>query len=297
MNLNQLRVFHSAAKCRSFTKAANELCLTQPGVSKHIKELEGSFNTKLFDRIGKKVWLTQSGEILFKATMQIFDIIKETELKINDLNGAKIGRIVVNTGYTPGIHILPRIIERFRKKFPSVEVVFDISTSQSILSKVLENSIDIGIVALHYQDERITSIKFFKDELVVVLPRNHALAKKRVINPEELCNQQMLLTKSASASRIEVDEKFSKLGLKLNNTIEFGNPFAIVKAIESGYGISIMSEFAINHEGNKKLITLRKLKNLSFYRNYYIIFNKNKFIHRALNELINALKEWNVPFD
>jgi DNA-binding transcriptional LysR family regulator len=294
MNLNQLRVFHSAAKCRSFTKAANELCLTQPGVSKHIKELESSYKTKLFDRIGKKVCLTQSGEILFKATMQVFDIIEETRLKINDLNGARIGRIVINTGYTPGIHILPKIIEKFRKKFPSVEVVFDISTSQSIFNRVVENTIDIGIVALHFQDERIISINFFKDELVVVLPKKHTLAKKKDLNPEDLCNQQMLLTKSASASRIEIDEKFSKLGLKLNNTIEIGNPFAIVKAVESGYGISIMSEFALKNEINKKLITLRKFNNLSFYRNYYMIFNKNKFIHSALNEFINALKEWNL---
>lgn len=136
MNINQLRIFHAVARLLNFTLAAKELCLTQPGISKHIKDLEEYYGTRLFDRLGKRVILTQAGEILFRSTGQIFNLIDESKTRIDDLVGLKCGKLSLGASSTIGTYILPDLLVRFRQEHASVEIKVGVGRCRQIVCKV-----------------------------------------------------------------------------------------------------------------------------------------------------------------
>jgi len=129
MNLNLLRVFHAAAKVGSFTRAAQDLHLTQPGISKHIKTQERSYGARLFERIGKQVLLTQAGEILYRTTIDVFRLINESKSRIDDLSGLAGGKLNIGASITIGSYILPEWLAAFRDKSAAVKLKLDIAQS------------------------------------------------------------------------------------------------------------------------------------------------------------------------
>ena len=156
INLNQLRIFQAVTETRSFTRAAEVVHLTQPGISKHIKQMEEYYGLPLFDRLGKKVALTQAGEILFEATREIMASITAAEQRIEDLKGLHGGRLVLGASFAIGIYFLPGILAAFRKQYPAVDVTLDISLGERIVAKILANKLDLGLVSHEVHDPRLT---------------------------------------------------------------------------------------------------------------------------------------------
>src|SRR5271167_5106182 len=139
INLNQLRIFQAVAQARSFTRAADAVHLTQPGVSKHIKQMEEYFGIPLFDRLGKKVALTQAGEMLLAATEEIMASIAAAEQRIEELKGLHGGKLVLGASFPIGIYFLPVILAAFRKQHAAVDLTLDISLGERIVAKILAN--------------------------------------------------------------------------------------------------------------------------------------------------------------
>src|SRR5271169_3830126 len=117
INLNQLRIFHAVTETRSFTRAAEVVHLTQPGISKHIKQMEEYYGVPLFDRLGKKVALTQAGEILFATTQEVMSSIQAAEQRIDDLKGLRGGKLVLGISFPIGVYILPGVLAALREKY------------------------------------------------------------------------------------------------------------------------------------------------------------------------------------
>ncbi len=293
MNLNHLRLFHHVAKYKSFTIAADKLYLTQPGISKQIKDLENYYSCKLFERSGKKIYLTKAGEILYGSTESVFTILHAVKQNIDDLNQAKSGSIKILTGYTPGIHILPGAILKFRELHNNITIHYDISTSRQIFEKLIDNSIDIGITAMK-GDNRIISIPFLDDEMILAMPKNHILSNKRKIRITDLYKHEILVTKKGSATRFLVDEINTKFNLELK-IIEIGSPFAITKSIEAGTGISIMSKFAIEKEADRERVIMKQIEGIDQQRSFYLNYRKDKYIFTAMKGFISFfLNTYNV---
>jgi DNA-binding transcriptional LysR family regulator len=124
-DLDQLRIFHAVAQSRSFTRAAEAVHLTQPGISKHIRQMEEELRVSLFDRLGKKVALTQAGEILFQASQEIMASIAAAELKIEELKGMRGGKLILGASFAIGNYMLPGVLAEFRKRYPLVELTVD----------------------------------------------------------------------------------------------------------------------------------------------------------------------------
>jgi len=288
LNLNQLLIFHTAANLKSFTAAADKLFLTQPGISKHIKCLETFYKTKLFERIGKKIELTDAGVILFKKTKKIFFLLDEAKDEINDLLNLKRGNLKIHTGFTTGLYIIPEIMKKFKTKYPDINFYFDISLTKNIIDKVINNLIDIGIIAGECNNPNIESIKFLEDELVLIIPKDHRLNNLKIIHIEELQDETILLSKKGSATREKIEIEFKKYGISLNNIIEFGNPLAIKKGVEAGLGISIMSKYILS-KNEISNIRLRKINNLSLKRNFNIIIHKEKYLSNTIKEFLDML--------
>jgi DNA-binding transcriptional LysR family regulator len=278
INLNQLRVFHAAAKVQSFTRAAEALFLTQPGISKHIKELEEYYGTRLFDRLGKKVVLTQAGEILYAKTETIFTMIDQLKVEIDELQGLNRGILNIGASITIGVYLLPGVLGQFRSLFSNIDIRLDIALNQQVAEMLLNNSIDFGFLGAPVSDDRLKLEPFFKDALVLIVPSNHEWAHRSAIEPHELLRQPFILSRRGSGTRSVIEERLVQIGISLKNTLEFGNTEAVKKAVEAGLGVSIVSRIAIQREEHLGVIRALGISGVDFRRTFYFAYRKDKYL-------------------
>jgi len=290
MNLNQLMIFHQVAKFQSFTRAADALCLTQPGISKHIKQLEEYYGVRLFDRLGKKVILTQAGEILFEKTEVIFEHLNEAKFQIDDMKSLIGGKISIGASVTIGVYVLPNLLGDFIRRYPSIQISLDISLSQEIEGKVLSNSLDLGFVGHPVRNERLTKQLFLTDDLVVIISPNHSWAKRKTIQPHQLIDQSFLVSREGSGTRSTIEERLRSKGITLNRVMEFGNTECVKKAVEAGLGISIISKHVINREVSSNSLRSIPLTGITTKRDFYIIYLKDKYRNNPVNAFLGFLK-------
>lgn len=291
MNLNQLRVFDTAARLQSFTRASKALYLTQPGISKHIKQLEEYYGIRLFDRLGKKVVPTQAGEILFQTTQAMFALIDEAKLKMDDLKEMTGGKLSIGACFTAGIYLIPEIIGRFNRRYPRVDIHMDIHLSQNIAEKVLANELDIGFIGALYDDDRLAIKTLREDKLVVIIPNDHPWKNKKVVRMPELVDQPFILSNKGSGTRTVVEQQLARAGVRLENQVEFGNTEAVKKAVSAGLGISILSESAVKNDTAAGQIISIDLSDhdTPLKRPFYYTFRKDKYRTHATRALIDLL--------
>jgi DNA-binding transcriptional LysR family regulator len=291
LNLNLLRVFHAVARLLSFTRAAEDLNLTQPGISTHIKELESHCKTRLFHRLGKKVVLTEAGEILFSGTQSIFRSLAESGTKINDLQGLVAGALSIGASISIGTYILPEMLAKFRHSYPAVDIKMGLSLSQEVVEKTLNNAIELGFVH-HYIDDNSLVVKaFMEDQLLLVVSRQHAWAKRKSpVLLQHIANQPFLLAGRGSGTREIVEELLKKEGISLKNIMELGTTDGIKKAVEANLGISIVSKYVVALEVKLGLIKAIPLRGIDLKRDLYLVFHKDRYLSEAARAFISLLK-------
>ncbi len=290
MNLNQLRVFHAVASLRSFTRAAEELFLTQPGISKHIRQLEEFYGIRLFDRLGRQVVPTQAGEVLFESTQSIFEIIEDSQMRIEDLKGMTGGRITIGASFTAGTYILPGVMGRFRQKYPDVEISLEISLSHEIAEKVISNDFDIGFIGAPYEDDRLLTTKLREEKLVVIIPKDHAWKNRKTIRFANLADQPFVLSRRGSGTRAVIEKEIEKAGIEIKRRIEFGNTEAVKKAVAAGVGISILSESVVETELKLGRIRAVSLSDRALKRAFHFTVRRDRYRTNATRALIRLLE-------
>lgn len=286
MNLNQLRVFHAAAREKSFTQAADTLHLTQPGISKHIKDLEESLGVSLFNRAGRRVVLTQAGEILYESTQKVFHIIDETKAKIDDMEFLHGGCLRIGASVTLGIYVLLPFIKAFRDKYPKIEIKLDVSLSQEVVDKVLSHSLDIGFIGARVEDERLAVEEFLDDELILILPADHRWVGRKVLDIHELEAETFLQSRSGSGTRTILDERFGELGMTMSS-MEFGHTEAIKRAVEAGLGVSIVSRAVVKRELESGTLKTARLKGINLKRKFYYTYRKDSYLSKAAQAFLS----------
>jgi len=290
LNLNQLRVFHAVATGLSFTRASEELNLTQPGISKHIKELEGYYGTRLFDRLGKKVALTHAGKILFTATEDIFNSIKESKAKIDDLRGLASGKLDIGANISIGIYILPEILVKFRNKYPGIEMKVDLSECHDLVEKLINNTLEIGFLCEYSDHKKLVTKEFKPDHLVLIVSKKHKWAKRKTpVSLQDLVDQPFVIPKQGAGSREILEDLLGKAGITLRNPIEFGNIEGIKKAVESDLGISIISKHVALRELAAGLIKSISLTGVDLKRKFYVAYRKDKYLSQAARAFLAFL--------
>lgn len=278
MNLNQLKVFHLTAKAQSFTRAAEAMFLTQPGISKHIKELEAYYGTRLFDRLGKKIVLTQAGQILYEKTEIIFNMIDQVKVEIDELQGLNRGILNIGASITIGIYILPEVLGRFRSMCPKIDVRLNIALNQQIAEMLLDNSIDFGFLGAPVHDDRLIATPFFEDELVVIVPGNHEWAQREKIEPADLMSCLFIFSGRGSGTRAVIEERLGRTGITLKNTMEFGHTEAVKKAVEAGLGVSIVSGATVSREEHLGVLKTLSITGVNLQRTFYFAHRKEKYL-------------------
>jgi DNA-binding transcriptional LysR family regulator len=289
IDLDQLRIFQAVAQTRSFTRAAEIVHLTQPGISKHIRQMEEYYGVPLFDRLGRKVALTQAGEILFEATQEIMALAGAAEERIQELAGMRAGRLRLGASFPIGVYILPGVLAAFRKSYPDVELTLNISTSEEIEAEVLANKLDIGLVSGEVHDPRLLVKQFMTDELVVIAPHDHKWTAKGRVKAEELISETFIWAAPGAGIRAVVEERLKAKGLALHRVIDFVNLEGVKHAVEAGLGISIQPRMILQREMAAGSLKALRLADMDSEVAYLYVYRKKRHVSAAAKAFLELL--------
>lgn len=290
MNLNQLMIFHNVAEFLSFTRAAQELHLTQPGISKHIAALEEHYCTRLFDRLGKRVVLTQAGEILHATTARMFALLEESKSRIADLEGLAGGKLRIGAGVTIAAYILPPLLTQFRKNAPGVELTVDTAFSRQIIDRVLDATLELGFVGHCAPDPRLEIRTFLKDPLVLIASPRHPWAKRKSpVRLTEVAEQTFLLSKPGSGTWRLVSTLLEASGTVLANTIELGTTEGVKQAVAADLGISLLSRHVLGGELASGMLREIPLAHDLPERELFVVYRRDRYLSRAAKAFLALL--------
>ena len=269
----RLKVFQSVAHNLSFTKASNELFISQPAVTKHIKELEAEFDVKLFNRIGSKIALTEAGTILFSYSDQIMTLHNEAKFEIGKLKGNFEGNLRLGASSTIAQYLIPSVLAKFYERYPEIKLSLINGNTEFIEQQLLKNDIDFGIVEGKPTNTDIRYSPFINDELLVFASAQNTNIPPKVTH-EEFVKLPFVLRERGSGT-LEIIEKSLqnyKISPKsLNVSMFLGSTEAIKSFVKSSNGVGIVSRFAIEQELTNDVFKLINTPNLKFYRQFYFI--------------------------
>lgn len=289
LNTNHLKVFHGVAQNLSFSKAANQLYTSQSSVSIQIKKLEDSIGLKLFEQLGKSIYLTEAGNILYSYTQKVFALIDEATQAINEIKGFSKGKLLIGSSTTPGIYLLPKIIGKFITIYPGVVPKLQISNSQHIGEMVSKNLLDFGIIGEEFDYPSDLCIEpWIKDELVLIVSNKHPLASKVSVSLIDLKNTLFVCREIGSSTRSIVENILAKHNFSAKIIMELNNTEAVKQAVSADLGVSIISRLAVVN--NPEILTI-PIEGLSFSRMLNIICHKGKIFSPSTERFLAFLKD------
>ncbi len=213
----RLQVFYTVAKRLNFTKAGEELFITQPAVTKHIHELENHFKQKLFERSGNRVTLTSAGKILLKHTEDLFLIYRNIELDLNDIAKKHRGKLNIGASTTVAQYLIPPVLAAFHQKYNAIRILMKSNNTEGIERALLNNEIELGIIEGHSKNKSIHYTSFLKDEIVLIAGMNHFDSKKETIRPEDLKKFPILLREPGSGTLEVIAHALKRIGIKMSD--------------------------------------------------------------------------------
>ncbi|AQS59694.1 selenium metabolism-associated LysR family transcriptional regulator [Desulforamulus ferrireducens] len=295
MNITTLQTFIAVAEKKNLSLAAQEIHITQPAISKQLSVLEDHFGTPLVERRGRGVKLTPAGEIFYRHAKEVLELLNRADREIRQMSGEIRGRLVIWASTIPGHYILPPIIGSFKREYPDVQTVLQIGDSKEAIRKLLEESAHLAAVGMLPNNKRIEGVKFFSDELVVIVPPNHPFAQAKEISLDKLAKEQLVWREMGSGTRSVVEAYLARGGLtadKLNIALELGSTGAIVTAVEAGAGVSVVSRWAVLKElALGKIVTI-KIKDVPMERDLYLVYPRRKNKSPIVEAFINyALRQ------
>ena len=286
----RLKVFYTVSQRLSFTKAAAELFITQPAVTKHIKELEQQLNVQLFNRNGNSIILTTAGKILTAYADKIFQTYTELENELAQLNNLEAGTLHIGASTTVAQTILPKLLAMFKKTYPAVAFTFTQGNTDMITQMVLAGKIDIAIVegAAHYP--QIAYAPFAKDEIVLVTKANSPLAKKAEISPKQLLNIPLILREAGSGTLDIIFNALSAAGINpkdLMVEISLESSIAIKQYLLYSETATFLSIQSVVSELKYNELTVIEIKGMEIFRTFQFIQ-----LHGKNSKLIDLFKRF-----
>ncbi len=290
MDYDQLASFLEVAKLLSFSRAAEKMYRTQPAISAQVRLLEQECGEKLFDRSGKKVLLTPAGEILLRYAQKLLDLQKEALQAIAELNQAPRGKLHVGANEATCLYVLPKTFARFKQLYPLVQISIYRNFSHKILQKVQEGAVDLGIVTLPHNANNLEVIPVFRDEVQVVVPRNHPLAKNRSVTIEEVSHYPLIVPKTGH-TRVVLDRLLRDFREHLQISMELASVESIKKFVGAGLGISLISRTYAQPEVAAGVLRLIPLEGQKLYRELGLIFRRDRYLSLPAKVFIEVVRE------
>jgi len=280
----RLQVFFTVAKLLSFTRAAEQLFMTQPAVTFQIKQLEEHFNTRLFERSHGRIGLTPAGKLVMSYAGRILDLSGEMETRVGELTGEVSGPLLIGASTTIAEFYLPRVLGEFKALHPRVQTHMTVGNSETIENRVADYTLDLGLIESPSHLPALQTEKCCDDELVVICSPRHKLAKLKSVAPKQLLGEPYVNREIGSGTREFGDKYLRQCQIApedLNIVMELGSPEAIKGVVETGVGVSIVSRATIAKELKLGVLTAVPLQP-RLIRTLSLVYPREKFRSKLL---------------
>ena len=284
--LHQLQILEAIARHGSFTRAAEELELTQPTVSQQIKRLTQTIGLPLFEQLGKQIYLTAAGDRVLAASAIISEKFAELEIAIDELKGLKQGRINL-VASTTAKYFVPRLLGTFRRKHADIELALHITNQEGVLARLARNQDDLYFTGRPPSDLDIELRPILENPLVVVAPSDHPLAGKTNIALKELATEPFIFREAGSGTRATIEQFLAENRVAVDVAIELSSNEAIKQAIAGGLGISVLSQHSLDLETQNGLLTILNVEGFPIQRHWYVIYPTGKQLSVAAQTFLD----------
>ena len=294
-SLNSLLVFHEVVRHRSFSKAAEELFISQPAVTKHIKGLEHKVGTRLVERGRGGFHLSEAGKILFKSAQKISNHLREVENHLGRLQKERHGLLRIGTTESYSRCLMPELLSGFQNLFPSIKIALDVGNSEEIEKSLTAYRNDLALIGMTKVSSKFESIPFLKEELVLIVSSSHPMAKREKISLKTIRKFPFIIRAKGSATRKIVLKAFQEMGIRPSLLIEAGSSEFIKQWVSEGRGISIIVRRIAEEEARRGLIKMVSLDE-KLYLQVVLLFLKEERANPVIKTFTHFIedrgKEW-----
>jgi len=251
MDMKHLETFCKVAETGSFSRAGEAIYLTQPTVSGHIASLEQQMGLKLFDRLGRRIALTNGGQIFYRYAKEILRLRDEALNAIYEFSHLLKGRITIGGSTIPGEYFLPKVMGKFQTQAPGISISLVIADSQQIIDMLRAGEIEVGVVGMRFNGEGVDAYPLFRDRVIIVASVQYPLVRRGEISWEELRAAPLLIRERGSGTRKAFEQHVAAAGLRLDDFRiigEMGSSTAVKEGVKAGIGLGIISDLAVREE-------------------------------------------------
>ncbi len=291
MDFDQLHTFLEIVRLKSFSKAAQTCFRTQPAISAQIRQMEQELGTQLFERFGSRISLTVAGKTFAEYARQLLDLKREAFDEVRELDRIPKGQVSIAANEATCINVLPKVFSTYAKRFPKVQLQVIRSYSTRTIQSVLDNSVDFGITQLPVQERRIEVVQIHSDEIRLLVPPSHTLAKAKSVTPEEIVQHPLLLPKGGR-TRSRINEYLDMVEDDLKISMEMESSEMMKHFVMAGLGVGFMAVTNVKSEIRAGKLQAIRLAPLPMVRTVGLIYRKDKPLSRAALGFIEVVAEF-----
>lgn len=289
MTIRHMRIFIEVYQTENITQAARQLHMTQPAVSRAIQELESYYGILLFERMNRRLYITECGRSFYGHALHILETLElmDQELK----NWDQLGTLRVGSSISIGSMLLPDLISSFQSEHRKVKIHARIANSYAIQNAILENQLDIGLIEGAVTEENLHSVPFGQDRMLLIVCPSHPLLRKKRVFLEDLMHYDLLLREPGSAGRTFLDHIFAVHGLLLTPIWESTSTQALIRAVSKGIGISILPETLVQDALAQKDVCSCPIQDEALIRDNHLVWHKNKYLSPIMKDFLQLCQE------
>lgn len=289
ISLRQLQVFEAVARLLSYTRAAEELFLSQPTISMQIKKLESDIGLPLTEQIGKKVSLTEAGNALYQASREILNTLGRFEMQINDQKGLRTGQLRLAVVSTAN-YFAPRLLGKFHQAYPDINVSLEVTNREHILERMGQNMDDLYLIGKPPTSSDLEFEPYMANPMVVIAPIDHKLAGQKTIPLSVIGDEYFLIREQGSGTRIAIEQLFADAGKTLKVRMELGSNESIKQGVSGGLGIAVLSLHTIT-PGDLNELTILDVEGFPMSWQWYVGHPKGKRLSVIAKTFIDFMYE------
>jgi DNA-binding transcriptional LysR family regulator len=293
MNIEYLRTFQEIVRLGSFSEVAKKLGISQPAVTFQVQKLEQELDARLIDRSQRTITLTPAGKRLLRFAEAVGGERENLRHDLEHLRDDVSGELLITASTIPGEYLLPILLAKFKQRYPAVKIQVDVSDSLTVISKVSDNTYEVGFCGVAPEGKDLTSFKIASDEIVLIVFPGHPFASKREVAPEELAGEPFIFREATSGTQRSLESLLGEAGQDIRQWtphLVLGSTQSVIAAVAAGAGIAFVSNLAIKQCTAQGLVQQVNVKGLRLKRDFYCVYRQERIVSRLLEVFIDFMK-------
>jgi DNA-binding transcriptional LysR family regulator len=294
LTFHQLRVFLAVAYRSSFTRAAEDLLISQSAVSVQIKELTELLGVPLFDQVGKKIYVTEAGRVLEEQAKRIGGIVDDINCEFLAWREGGAGVVRVGGSTSIGTYILPSVIATFTTMCPGIEITMETENTSDIEERLLRSDFDVAFIGRAVSSSMLKAESFLEDEIIFACAPSHPFSTGRPPSAKKVSGEKIFVREPGSATRRSMEEHCLRRGVVFENTVQLGSVEAAKQAVMAGLGVSYFSSLTVKNEMETGRLVPIRVRGLVVRRTFYLVRLQKKRETPALRQFIDFARSWRL---